>query len=389
MTVRILIECGVAETRAALINDNGVWKFWFGPARGDEAEDGAIISGRRFAGRITAIDKSLKAAFVDIGDSKAAFLPLKATNEVHLTDGALIEIEVTAPPRQNKGAVVRFVSADVTIQQAGRLPPVPDPALEAVEAFGRAADEIIIDDGGARSLLDGAGFPNVAHDAAGNLFEKSGASEALASAFGRNVLLDGGGRIVIDEAQALTAIDVDTSDLAAASSARLREKVALAAAREAVRQISLRNIGGHVVIDFPNLSGNTQRQRFTEFLKTQLARLDGVKAQSFSKSGLFSFTLPRRTWSLLDRFSEQENTTPVPGRKFTLEAKAKAAMRALEHRLRAQPSARLRLAMGARLGEYMDGKNAWRDRLHEKYGARTDYLVVKKLEECSFDLSEQ
>ena len=46
---RLIVECGAAETRAALLKDDKVWKFWFGPARGDEASDNFPAAGRRFA----------------------------------------------------------------------------------------------------------------------------------------------------------------------------------------------------------------------------------------------------------------------------------------------------------------------------------------------------
>lgn len=390
VTKRVLIECGVAETRAALMIGDIVWKFWFGPARGDEATDRTINWGRRFAGRIRSINNSLNAAFVDIGEGQTAFLPLKTTTGARLAEGALIEAEVTAPPRQNKGAVVKFVSMAAPGVEAGRLPPFPDPALEAAEALAHEADEIIVDEGAVKSLLGGAGFRNAVHESGSlALFEKFSISDALGGAFDPVAPLDEGGRIIIDEAHALTAIDVDTSELNAASTARLREKIARAAARESIRQISLRNIGGHVVIDFPNLSGNIQRKRFDDFLTNELARLDGAKAQSFSKSGLFSFTLPRRTLSLMDRFTEHDAMEPAPGRRFTAEAKAKAAIRALEHRLQARPSLPLRLEMGPALGEYLDDKTGWRDRLREKYGARINYTVADNFEEHSFDISEQ
>ncbi|MBL4618753.1 MAG: ribonuclease E/G [Marinicaulis sp.] len=81
--------------------------------------------------------------------------------------------------------------------------------------------------------------------------------------------------MIIDEAQALTAIDVDSAGLTASSPTRLREKMAIAAGYEAAHQISLRNIGGHIAIDFPAMSGQGARERFNEHLKKAMASIEG------------------------------------------------------------------------------------------------------------------
>ncbi len=390
MTRRIVIECGVAETRAALLDDDRVWKFWFGPARGDETADHFPRAGRRFAGRVKAVDRALNAVFVDIGDDRDSYLALTKGNTPHLVEGAMIETEIKSPPRQQKGAVLRFIGPAQGDAAPGRTAPFPDAAVEAVEALGGEDCEIVIDEGAASRVLQSVGFGDVRHEThPASLFETAGVDAELSAAFDRLVPLPGGGRIIIDEAQALTAIDVDTAGLNAASPARLREKIGLAAARGAVRQVSLRNIGGHVVIDFPALTGETQRRRFAEKVKTEIAKIDGAGAASFSKSGLFSFTAPHGALSLLDRFCEPAESFPVRGARLTLEAVAKRAIRTLETRLRAQPAARFRLASGAALGAYLAAAPAWRARLNERFGGRFEFAIDNDLEERRFDLAEQ
>jgi Ribonuclease G/E len=203
------------------------------------------------------------------------------------------------------------------------------------------------------------------------------------------VALPGGGRLFIDETQALTAIDVDTGGLGASSPARLREKIAVAAAGEAVRQISLRNIGGHIVIDFPDISNEASRKRFGEHLRKVMARLAGAGAASFSKSGLYSFTAPHSALSLLDRFTEQGAADPVAGRCFTVEAKAKAAIGALERRLRAAPSARYRLFVGGEIEHYLAARPHWRERLAGRFGARFQIAGGKECGGRDHDLTGQ
>lgn len=386
---RVIIECGVAETRAALLVDDVVWKFWFGPARGEEASDGFPHAGRRFVGRVKAVDKGLNAAFVDLGDGRDAFLALKKSNEAHCVDGALIEVEIKAPPRQSKGAALKFVGA-LEEGEPGRLPPFSDPAVEAAETIGGDADEILINDGAALRALRAAGFENARHETHPvALFQKHGADQEFEAAFDRIAPLPRGGRLIIDEAQALTAIDVDTGGLSASSPARLREKIAFAAAEEAMRQISLRDIGGHIVIDFPDIPGEAGRKRFQTHLRKVLARLAGAGAASFSRSNLYSFTAPHRALSLLDRSTEKAHAEPIAGRRFTQEAAAKMALAALERRLRAEPSARFRLCAGAHIRDFLKENEKWLDRVTDRYGPRFDIAADPKLGDRRFDLAQQ
>lgn len=387
---RLIVECGAAETRAALLKNGIVWKFWFGPARGDEASDGFASAGRRFAARVKTIDRGLAAAFVDLGDGADAFLPLKKHSEPHCADGAMLEVEVKAPPRQAKGASLKFIGPLPPHAAPGRLPPFADPAIGAVQEIGGEAEEIVVDDGAARRLIQEAGFEGARHEHHPvSLFEKFAADAEFEAAFGQSVPLRQGGRLVIDEAQALTAIDVDTGGLAASSPARLREKVALAAADEAMRQISLRNIGGHVVIDFPDIPGEAGRKRFQDHLRKAMAQIGGAGAAGFSRSGLYCFTAPHRALSLLDRFTEYADAAPVAGRRFTVEAQAKFAVAALERRLRAEPSARLRLCAGQRVYTYLGARPHWLERLKDRYGARFAIVEGKESGGTGFDLSEQ
>lgn len=399
MTRLLVIECGVAATRAALVEDDIVRRFWFGPARGEEKSDQSPIAGRRFAARVRSVDRSLKAAFLDIGDGLDAYISINGKNESHLVEGAMIAAAVKSPPRQGKGAVLKWLDeplgdVDAPSSGIGRLGPFIDPTLEAVRVigngFGQNEGRIIVDDGEARATLTAA-LPeaDIQHEAHFEaLFETYGAEAALEQAFERIVSLPGGGRIVIDEGEALTAIDVDTGALRAASPSRLREKVAFAATDEIIRQIQLRNIGGHVVVDFPPISAPPVRVRFAEYLAQAMERLPGAGGFSFSKSGLFSFTTPHKAQSLMEQFTEVAHTEPTPGRRFTLDWRAKSAVRGLEHRLRAAPSARCRLEVGLDLGAYLTQNSLWTERLRGLYGARFEVITEERLEERGFELSE-
>lgn len=386
---RAIIECGVAETRAALLIDDVVWKVWFGPARGDEKLDEFPRAGRRFAGRVARVDRGLGAAFLDLGDGRDAFLPLKKSNAAACVEGALLAVDIKSPPRQGKGALLRFAST-LDSGAPGRLPPHNDPVLDAAEAVAGDADELLVDDGAARRILQAAGFQNATHETHPvSLFVANGVDVEFVAAFDRVAILPGGGQLVIDEAQALTAIDVDTVGLTASSPARLREKIALLAADEAVRQISLRKIGGHIVIDFPEILNDTSRKRFRDHLHKALSRLEGAGAASFSKSGLFSFNAPHRELSLLDRFTEAAACDPVSGRRFTVDALAKQAIAGLERNLRSAPSARYHLSLRKDVKASLAAQPQWTERLMERFGARFEIAAGTSKREQGFELSEQ
>ncbi|MEO1240668.1 MAG: ribonuclease E/G [Pseudomonadota bacterium] len=391
-TKQLIIECGVAQTRAALIKNDRIEKFWFGPARGDEHLDQTPRAGRRYIGRVKSISSSLNAAFVDLGDGRDAYLALNKKIEPHICDGALIGAAVKSPPRQDKGAVVKYRSdIDLERDTPGRCPPFADAAMDAVTMIGGGSGMILTDDGAAAALLKSKDAKtDIRHEAhASALFESFGAEQALEEAFDRCAPLEGGGRLIIDEAQAVTAIDVDTAGLTASSPERLREKIALSAACEAAHQIILRNLGGHIVIDFPALKGDASRKRFNENLRIAMSTIDGAGAFSFSKSGLFSMTVPHHMQSLMERFTEDSGEYPAPGRRFTVDWQAQSAIRKLEHHLRAAPAARFLLRLGEALDAYISDRGEWLERLRDRFGARFDLVADEIMMERSFELSEQ
>lgn len=84
-----------------------------------------------------------------------------------------------------------------------------------------------------------------------NLFEKHGVEEEIEKVLKPKVWLKCGGYIVIDQTEALTAIDVNTGKFV--GSTNLSDtvfKTNLEAAAEIARQLRLRNIGGIIIIDF-------------------------------------------------------------------------------------------------------------------------------------------
>ncbi len=114
------------------------------------------------------------------------------------------------------------------------------------------------------------------------LFEAFGVEDVLASTLSRRVDLPSGGYLVIDYAEALTVIDVNSgSFIGRGKGARLEDtitKTNLEAADEVVRQLRLRDIGGIIVIDFIDMARARNRDAV---LKTLRKALDEDRTKTF------------------------------------------------------------------------------------------------------------
>jgi len=127
------------------------------------------------------------------------------------------------------------------------------------------------------------------------LFEKHGVDEVLAGTMSRRVDLPSGGYLMIDYAEALTVIDVNSgSFVGRGKQARLEDtitKTNIEAATEVVNQLRLRDIGGIIVIDFIDMA---RARNSREVMKTLRAALDEDRTKTFtaeiSKLGLVEMT---------------------------------------------------------------------------------------------------
>jgi ribonuclease G len=113
------------------------------------------------------------------------------------------------------------------------------------------------------------------------LFEKWGIDKEIESTLNRRVDLPAGGYLIIDYAEALTVIDVNSGSFTGRGKGGLEEtitKVNTEAADEVVRQLRLRDIGGIIVIDFIDMARASNRDKV---LKTLRKALDTDKSKSY------------------------------------------------------------------------------------------------------------
>ncbi|HEY6369377.1 MAG TPA: Rne/Rng family ribonuclease [Candidatus Sulfotelmatobacter sp.] len=133
------------------------------------------------------------------------------------------------------------------------------------------------------------------------LFEQFGLAEEMNKALKSKVWLKSGGYIVINQTEALVAIDINTGKYVG-KTARLEDtivKTNVDAIKEIVRQIRLRDLGGIIIIDFIDMDERRNRQRVMQALEEEL-RHDRApsKTLQFNDFGLVAITRKRVKQSL-------------------------------------------------------------------------------------------
>lgn len=171
------------------------------------------------------------------------------------------------------------------------------------------------------------------------LFDRFNITRQLESAFSRQVQLKSGGYLVIDETEALVAIDVNTGKHKGGKdhdSAIL--KVNIEAADEICRQLRLRNMGGIIVLDFIDMKHRKDQQQVYQRVKDGLRR-DKAKTHvlPLSQLGLMEMTRQRQTESV--QSSLYEDCVHCRGRGFIKSAETMSVeiQRKLTAILKARP----------------------------------------------------
>ena len=133
------------------------------------------------------------------------------------------------------------------------------------------------------------------------LFEQFGLQEEINKALRSKVWLKSGGSIVINQTEALVAIDINTGKYVG-KTARLEDtivKTNLDAIPEIVRQIRLRDLGGIIVIDFIDMDERKNRQKVLIALEEELKKDRAPsKVLQFNDFGLVAITRKRVKQSL-------------------------------------------------------------------------------------------
>ena len=127
------------------------------------------------------------------------------------------------------------------------------------------------------------------------LFHKYGIEDEIAKIHSKRIEMPLGGSLVIEQTEALVAIDVNSGNFRADNNAEETAfQMNLHAAREIARQLRLRDLGGVIVNDFIDMRGETHRRKvedaFREALRRDRAR---TKILRISQFGLIEMTRQR------------------------------------------------------------------------------------------------
>lgn len=126
-----------------------------------------------------------------------------------------------------------------------------------------------------RKLLKNFKFKPLLELVKGDSFKEYGIYNQMNEIFNKKVDLENGGIITIDRAEALTVIDVDSaSNLEGKNVEETSYITNIEAAKEIVRQLRLRNIGGMIIVDFIDMKDPLHRKEVIEVIKEEAQKIN-------------------------------------------------------------------------------------------------------------------
>ncbi|HET9768663.1 MAG TPA: Rne/Rng family ribonuclease, partial [Thermoanaerobaculia bacterium] len=198
----------------------------------------------------------------------------------------------------------------------------------------------------------------------------------------RSVPLPGGGSIVIDRTEALTAIDVNSGRATRAAS---QEETALhtnlEAAREVARQLRLRDIGGLVVVDFIDMRAQKNQRKLEkelrEAMKADKARFTVGKV---SPNGLLEINRQRIQQALLVRTHRTCPTCGGMGRIASPEMVGLALIRRIQARAATGTLKSVRIGLHPELADALqNGRRRELADLEEEFDIKIEVVAARHL----------
>ncbi len=194
------------------------------------------------------------------------------------------------------------------------------------------------------------------HGGGGPAFTEKGLEKQISQAMQRQIWLKSGGRIVIEQTEALTVIDVNSGRFVGRRAAEETVyKVNLEAAAETARQLRLRDIGGIIVVDFIDMETSQKRAKVLEELKRAFAEdRSRPEVSGFSDLGLVEISRKRTKPSLWHTSSETCPACRGTGRIFHPSALASRIMRGLAAAKGGLKGAQVELLTNPALADYIE-----------------------------------
>lgn len=347
MTVRILIDSTPFEWRVARLEGETVTRIdAVYPGRADLTR-GAVVDAR-----VTAHDARLGGAFAVVGDvpafvrSRGRLPPVGAVFTAEVRRAAFgVKAAELSPEAVLRLPVVAYapggaampgpveVSAEVCADMAARaerarltgaLPSILLPLTRLMQGGVDRIDVSDIEIG--RSIAPWlAGACAIGPQPAGAIHARL--DQAFAEALRARLDLPRGGRIHIDETEALTAIDLDLGAQGGQSAKGAGQKLLDDALLALGAHAPLAHLGGQLVIDVPRAAIPAPaiiRDRLTRTFRG----LGQVSVPAIAPGGLCVVVAPRHGPSLLERMTEAASGAVRPGRRLRADILAAAAWRA-------------------------------------------------------------
>ncbi|MEZ5921134.1 MAG: Rne/Rng family ribonuclease [Parvularculaceae bacterium] len=221
------------------------------------------------------------------------------------------------------------------------------------------------------------------------LFLKYGVEPQLDAMYQPVVRLRSGGYIVINQTEALIAIDVNSGK---ATRERNIEQTALRtnleAADEAARQCRLRDLAGLIVIDFIDMeesrNNRTVEKRLKDALRTDRARIQVGRISTF---GLLEMSRQRRRSGIVDGTTHACPTCGGAGAVRSHEMAALRILRTVEHEALSGRAGLLQIKSAIDVTLYiLNHKREWLNRIETQYGVSVEVLADPTKAGDNFDI---
>ena len=190
------------------------------------------------------------------------------------------------------------------------------------------------------------------------MFERYGVEAAIRSTLNRRVDLPSGGYLIFDYAEAFTVIDVNTGRFVG-KTGRLEDTITknnIEAAREVMRQLRLRDIGGIIVIDFIDMEKAKNRAEVLSVLQAELGK-DRTKTYlvEISPLGLVEMTRQNVTEGVRELLTSTCPTCGGEGRVLSVDTMGVEAERKLRKLARSVASEAMLIKMNAKVASRLVG----------------------------------
>jgi ribonuclease G len=212
----------------------------------------------------------------------------------------------------------------------------------------------------------------------------------IEASLGRKVWLKSGGYLIIDQSEALTAIDVNTGRFVGRRD--LEEtvlKTNLEAVKEVVHQLRFRNIGGLIIIDLIDMESSENRDKVYRALQEAL-RQDKAKTNilKISELGLVEMTRKRTRENLVQQLCEPCAHCQGRGYVLSRESVAYKVLREIRNDVPRFGGRRLALSVNPRVAELLLGpaREALRE-LEAQLGREIEVRAVPGMHQEQFEVT--